>query len=104
MSGSDNSTPATDGRDYGVTVVDGDDADPTLVMPADLDTGSYLIVADPENGDIVYLGWDDKVETSTGIPLEKGNSFSVDIDNSEQQIYAVAPSGTTLQLRYIATN
>lgn len=104
MTGSDNSTPATDGRTYGVTTVNGSDTEPEMVMPADVDTGAYIIVGHPDNNGPVYLGWDDDVTVASGLPVLPGSSFAVELDNSEQQIYAKVPSGEVEEIRYMATN
>lgn len=57
-------------------------------------TDSIVVRSLPGNGDITYIGWDSDVDSGSGFPLEAGDSLSVEIDVSSQEVYAIANSGT----------
>jgi hypothetical protein len=100
MPGEGLNQPATDGVDYDNIALSDTDSTEVVVEGG---TGSILLVAHPANSDIVYLGWDEQVSSSNGLPLEAGAGASFDIDVSTQPIYAIADSSGD-RLRFIATN
>lgn len=93
--------PQNVGADYGVTTLAASN-DPEIVFPTDTNTKSIFVIAPPGNSGVVYLGWDDDVTTSNGVPLQSGSGISFDIDTFNAQLYAVADTGGD-ELRRIAT-
>lgn len=93
--------PATNGESYGSQDIS--DSDPTRVIPADVESGSYIVRAGENNTGTIYLGWDDDVTSSNGFPLKSEESFSADINNASQQLWAIADNNGD-ELRHIATN
>lgn len=93
--------PSTEGTGYDGQQLPQDEA--TRVMPADLESGSYVVMADPGNDESIYLGWDDEVDESSGVPLGPGTGLAIDMDNQTQNLWAY--SGTTGdRVAYMATN
>lgn len=87
------SIPTTDAVEYGSgTVVAGDDPEPVF-SEADT-TRSVILVADPNNDDLVLFGFDEDLTISNGVPLQAGQSIPIGHDVSETNIFVVANSGT----------
>lgn len=94
--------PSTVGTGYGRKVFD-EAGDSEPILPVDEETGSILLRADPLNSGTVYIGWDQEVSAETGMYMQPGDSFSVNIDNSSQAVYAVADEAGD-EIRYLGTN
>lgn len=102
MGGEGLGIPSNDGRAYtSVTLDTAGEAE--SLLPATTETGSVAIRAWNLNGAAIYIGWDENVTISTGFPLENGESLSFEIDNSEQQIWAVGEQDNET-VKVIATN
>lgn len=86
------SQPATDGVEYGQITLD--NSDPVSAFGTGERTTSITIVADPGNGDNIYIGWDSDVDETSGIPLEAGSSFSADLDVAQQEVYIMTDAPT----------
>ena len=93
--------PATDGTGYDAQDLPNQEA--TRVMPADLESGSYLVLAHPDNSGIIYIGWDDDVDDSNGTPLSANTGVSIDLDNEAQNLFAYADTGGDT-ISFLATN
>jgi hypothetical protein len=72
------------------------------VMDPTMETQSWSVRAHPENGGIIYIGWDEELTVDNGFPLSAGNTVAFDMDNSRQVLYAVADTAGD-EVRYIAT-
>lgn len=64
------------------------------------ETETVLVVAPPGNSGIIYIGFDDEVTTSNGVPLEAGAGLSFDVDANELGVFAVADTAND-SLRYL---
>lgn len=64
--------------------------DPERITPIGDNTQAVIFRADPNNGGIVYLGFQDDITTGEGIPLQAGEAFSAEININEQPMYGVA--------------
>lgn len=64
--------------------------EPERVVGIGTETESILIFADTGNSGTLYVGFDDDVSTSTGIPLVAGAGLSFDIDTNQLGLFIVA--------------
>lgn len=71
------------------------------VIPVNTETSSVIIRARPNNSGIVYIGFDDSVDTSTGFPLEASDTLIMEVDNVEVTIFAI-PDTANDELRWLA--
>lgn len=99
IGGSGLNQPATDGIDYDNQALTTSAEELTIAG----ESGSVLLRAHPNNSDIIFIGWDDSVTTSNGMPLESGDFISLDVDISQVSIFAIAISGGD-RVRWITTN
>lgn len=102
MGGEGINTPSNEGRAYTSVTLD-TAGEPESLLPATTETGSVAIKAWNLTGDAVYIGWDDQVTIATGFPIEDGQSISLELDNSEQQIWAVSEQDGEA-VKILATN
>lgn len=86
------SQPATDGVEYGQVSLNNNS--PQSVFGTGERTTSILIVALPANGSQVFVGFDSDVDQNSGIPLEAGDSFGMDLDVAEQEVFVMTNSPT----------
>lgn len=94
--------PANSGQDYGATTA-GSAGDTTLILDVGTDTSTIAIRAMHDNAGFVYVGFDDSVDDTNGFFLQAGDAVTLDIDNSNQPVYAhFGTSGD--QVRYLAVN
>lgn len=92
--------PATDAAGYDVkTFSNANNAD--QIIAAGTVTGSVIIRTNPNNGGIVYIGFDSNVTTSNGFPLEAGDSISIDIDVDKESLWGVADTAND-DVRWLA--
>lgn len=93
---------ATDGVDYDVATV-GTANDPQEILGFDVSTSTIVLRAPSGNAGPIYIGFDTDVTTSNGFPIPADTGISIDIDNSEQQIFFVSANAGD-ELRYLAIN
>lgn len=91
-------SPSTGGN-FDSTTLDST-SDPTRVFPVDRETTSIIIQNHPDNSGRIFVGFDDTVDSSTGFVLETGDTFTIDIDVSEQQVFAV-PNNANDEIRHM---
>lgn len=89
LGGGSGNPVATEGTSYGEKLFDGS-SDPEIVIPIGDESSSWIIKALSSNTGDVYVGWDDDVDSSNGFPLASGEAVSVDLDNSNQNVWAVS--------------
>lgn len=89
--GSSDSPPQypSNSGDYGVESFTSADEAERLVDLGN-ETESILVLAPPGNGGIIYLGFDDEVDSNNGIPLDAGSGVSFDIDTDQLGLFAAA--------------
>lgn len=92
------SSPSTGGNFDSTTL--GSASDPTRVFPVDRETTSIIIQNHPDNTGRIFVGFDDSVDSSTGFLLAAGDTFTIDIDVSEQPIFAV-PNNANDEIRHM---
>lgn len=92
-------TTGTDGTGYGSTTLEGP-AEAQVVLPVGAESRSIGLRAPEGNSGAVYIGWDDDITTSSGFPIYAEDSFSIDLDNTQQSIFAVSDNAGD-ELRYI---
>lgn len=102
VGGEGRTQPATEGPAFGVRDFTGT-TDPEPIFPVGTVTGSVLVQANPNNGDNIFIGWDDTVDATNGIIMEPGDTITIDIDTSDQNLFAV-PANAADELRFLATN
>lgn len=103
----------TEGKEYGSVMVGEGEA--VRLIPPDVKTGAVIIKVysagpdeddpefDPDETYNIYFGWDDQVDESNGMPLEEGESLSIEIDNSSQGVWAYGTEDTD-EVRIMAIN
>lgn len=101
VGGEGRSTPATEGETHDVVTITSAN-DPVRILSPAVETGSYALRA-WNTTQPVFIGWDEDVGTDDGFPLEAGDVISFEMDNSEQQIWAVSAEAGA-EVRVIATN
>lgn len=93
-------TTGTEGTAYGVTDLEGPN-DPQLVLPIGAESRSIALRSQQTNQGAIFIGWDDGVTQDNGFPLYPEDAFAIDVDNTQQAIWAVsAVSGD--QIHFIA--
>lgn len=65
------------------------------------ETQLVIVVADPGNTGIIYIGFDDNLTTNNGLPLESGGSTVLPIDVSQLGVFALADTAGD-EIRYAA--
>lgn len=65
------------------------------------ETQVVIIVAHPNNSGIIFIGFDDNVTVTNGLPLESGGSTVLPVDASTLGVFAVADTAAD-ELRYAA--
>lgn len=81
--------PATSGKSYGREVLESA-GDAERLFAIGTDSLSILIQANPDNSDNIFIGWDDEVDSNTGIILEPGDVIGMDLDVENQNVWAVS--------------
>lgn len=61
-----------------------------LIFPAGEQTEAILIKAHRNNNDIIYIMLDDETDQPNAIPLEAGDTFTLDINTAANPMYAEA--------------
>ena len=85
-------TPAnTDGVEYGQVDIG---TTPEVPFSESQETAFILARSDPNNGDDIFWGWDDSVDSNSGIVLQAGEDLSMGLNVEDQSIYFVSSSGT----------
>jgi len=92
--------PGTRGEDYGREVFE-NAGEAERVFAIETETTSVFIQAHPDNNDNIFIGWDDNVDSNTGVILEAGAGLSFPVDVSVQNLWAVAAQAND-EIRYIA--
>lgn len=90
--GAPKDTPSTNSLEYDTETVTSGNPEPVF-SEAD-ETRSVVLVANPNNGDLIFFGFDDNVSSTQGIPLDAGGSIAIGLDVSEQNVFVDANSGT----------
>jgi hypothetical protein len=83
--------PATSGTTYGRQVLEST-TEAERIFSLGIESTSVLIQANPNNSDVVYVGWDNSVDADSGVILEAGTSISLDVDLSQQNVFALPAS------------
>ena len=79
----------TVGVEYGTVILDNAN-EPKPIFGTGVSTRYASIKASADNSDQVFLGWDSDVEFGDGIELSPTESFSLPLDVTQQQVWAVA--------------
>lgn len=85
------SFPPAEGTEYGATRPDSV-GEPELVFKLDTESKSIAVRAEEDNNAKVYLGWDTDLDTDNGFPVYPTESFEVDMDVSNQELFMVVES------------
>jgi len=93
IGGNSKSVPATEGVEFGSDTISASSGSKPI-FGGNLESRSIIILADLDNDNPVFLGWDDGVSPSNGIKLSPGASLSIDLDVSEQNVFIATGSGT----------
>ena len=94
-SASGKESPSTDGVEYESGVINDTDSPEKVFSEVD-ETRFVVVVADKSNGNPIYWGWDDNVDSTNGVPLYAGQSLAIDIDVTEQNIYVSTDTGSQI--------
>lgn len=94
------SVPATSGVAYGREVIESTSS-AERIFDLGLETSSVLIQANPNNSDNLFIGWDEDVDSDSGVILEPGDTITIDIDLNVQNVWAIAASSND-DLRFLA--
>lgn len=100
VSGSGRDAAFNKGEAYGAEVLEST-SEPEPIFNLGVESGSIAIRAHPNNSGIIYVGWDDQVDSTTGFPLNAGESISMELDVSNQEVYAIPDTGND-EVRVIA--
>lgn len=96
--------PSTRGAGYGRTAPPSiEEGTAVSVMPIGEQTGSIIMKTEENNQGRIFIGWDTEVDNTDGFPLSPGNSITIAIDNSSQNVYCVAEFEGDI-VRYLAIN
>lgn len=91
---------AQEGVDYDVfQIADANEAEDIFTIGTE--TSSIVLRAPSGNSGPIYIGFDDNVTTSDGFPIPADTGISIDIDVSQQAIFAVS-GNVGDELRYLA--
>jgi len=101
VGGNPQDSPSTEGAGYGAVTLPAANQ-PTEAVPSTTETTSVLIRADINNSGAIYIGYDDQVTTANGLILDSGESVSLNLDISSQDIYFVGANAGD-QVRWLAT-
>lgn len=97
-------TPPSDGVGYDKVVISDTSTPIELVGPAE-GAGSVVVRSWQSGGNsgTIYVGWDNQVDSSTGFPLEDGDSITLEISTESQSIWIIGDTQND-EVRYLATN
>jgi len=85
--------PTTDFSEYDVGAISAGDP-PEPVFDPNERTLSVIIVAPPNNGAPIFVGFDENVGSSKGLTLSPGQNLPLGHDASENNIFVATDSGT----------
>lgn len=91
--------PATKGESYGRQVFE-DTNNPESIFALGTDSLSVFIQAHPDNSGRIFLGFDDAVDSNTGIVLEAGDTISISLDLDEQNLWGL-PVNANDEVRFM---
>lgn len=91
----------TEGVEYGEVILPETD-NPVEINPEGEDTGGIAIRAWNNNG-VVYVGFDDEVDSSTGFPLQDGESLGADLNLEAADLFLL-PEVAGDSVRVLITN
>lgn len=102
ISTSGKEVPATEGVTTESKTV-GSANDPQELLSLDTETSTVVIRALSSNSGPIYIGFDTDVTTSSGFPIPADSGISIDIDNSQAQLFYVSANAGD-ELRVLAVN
>lgn len=91
--------PSTEG-DHGV--IQADAAGESYRAVPEQKTGSFIIRA-WNNAGVIYIGFNEDVDTNDGFPMEDGDIISIDLDSQAEDVFFYAQNAGD-QIRYITVN
>lgn len=96
------SKPSTRGETYGRQVFEEANT-PERIFSLGVESVSVLIQAHPDNAGRVFIGFDDGVDSNTGIVISPENNISIDLDLDKQNLYGVANNAND-EIRFLVTS